>query len=60
MRCPECGEFTVPYGGEDVCECPPERRCQDCWAVEDACVCDYGPSYLAEDYDVLDLDGVPR
>jgi hypothetical protein len=50
MRCPECGEWKVPFGGEAVCG---ENGCP---GPDD----DDGPSYLVEEYDELDLDGFVR
>lgn len=43
MRCLCCGELTLPYGGEDVCECSPCRDCGACChtAHTDGCRAEY-------------------
>jgi len=33
LRCDCCGDWTVPFGGEDTCECG--GRCPDCMACPD-------------------------
>ena len=38
MVCPHCGDPTVPYGGEDICECALTSCCGQ--PVDVGCDCD--------------------